>query len=78
MRGGYALSRGEHAPHCVGIAVPVISEAGGVVGSVSLTIRFFRVREEQVEMATRFLCGRAKEITQALRSRTIQASAAHA
>ncbi|MCO5089460.1 IclR family transcriptional regulator [Bosea sp. (in: a-proteobacteria)] len=61
-RAGYAISRAERAPHGTGLAVPVITKADKVVGSLGLTIPFFRFREDRMGPWADDLRESAKEI----------------
>lgn len=59
---GYAISKAERAPHGTGLAVPVILKSGRVVGSVGLSIPFFRFREDRMAASAEILHGSAREI----------------
>ena len=61
-RVGYAISKAERAPHGTGFAVPVLLASGRVVGSVGLSIPFFRFREDRLVASAEILHGRAREI----------------
>jgi DNA-binding IclR family transcriptional regulator len=60
-RVGYAISKAERAPHGIGLAVPVVAKTDKVVGSLGLTIPFFRFREERLAPSAEYLRESAKE-----------------
>jgi DNA-binding IclR family transcriptional regulator len=61
-RVGYAISKAERAPHGTGFAVPVILKSGSVVGSVGLSIPFFRFREDRLADSADMLHDSARQI----------------
>lgn len=62
VKAGFAVSHGERGPHGCGVAVPVISPAGRVVGSLGLSIPKFRFRDASAPRIGKVLKEGAREL----------------